>query len=236
MDREVDCQRKENKIIEMNYFALPSVSNSNLIALRKAFYLAEETFDPSQVYKFGSLVDAMLTEPNRVNYWYFSLDEDGKQVYYTPEEFELAKALTKQCMKDPIIVQFVNSGQSQHVIERLMKFTFEGNEYEIMGRCKFDSLLPKIKTGLSYKTTACTTRKAFIQSIEHFHYDQQEAWYMDLAEIDRDWIKAVSKNTKEIFTVAVQRGDELYERGRQKYSLWAYKWLMFVDGFKEEMA
>jgi hypothetical protein len=216
----------------MNYFNLPSVSNSDLLALRKAFYSYEEVFDPSQVYRFGSLVDAMLTEEHRVNHFHFTLEENGKQITFTPGEFEMARAMAKQCKLDPVMKVFIDSGSNQHIFERKLKFYFDGEEHEIEARCKFDSIKIDRGIGCSYKTTACTTRKSFMESIEHFHYDQQEAWYMDIAGIDRDFICAVSKKTKEVFKVAVQRGDELYERGREKYSLWAYRWLLFVDGLK----
>lgn len=217
----------------MNYFSLPSVSNSDLNALRKAYYCSEDAFDPAEVYKFGNLVDAMLTEPERVNYWYFTLEDNGAQITYTPTDFELAKAMTKVCLKDPVIAAFIAQGSGQYIFDRLLPFQFEGNDYQIQARCKFDSIKMAQKIGCSYKTTSCTTRKSFIESIEHFNYDQQEAWYMDIAEIDRDFICAISKKTKEVFKVAVQRGDELYERGRQKYSFWAYRWLMFVEGFNQ---
>lgn len=218
----------------MTYFALPSVSNSDLIALRKAFYCFEETFDPAEVFKFGNLVDAMLTEPERVNYFYFTLEEFGKQISYNPSDFELAKAMVRNCKADPVIKAFMQSGQGQKVCKELLKFQFDGQDYEIQARCKFDSVRPAISTSVDYKSTGCTTRKSFIESIEHFNYDQQAAWYMDVGKVNRHWIIGISKKTKEIFKFAIERGDETYKCGVSKYSFWAYRWLMFIEGFKNQ--
>jgi hypothetical protein len=54
---------------------------------------------------------------------------------------------------------------------------------------------------------------------------------MDLAKIDTFWIIAISKKNGQIFKHAIKRGDPTYESGRRKYSLWAYRWLLFVDSF-----
>lgn len=215
----------------MNYFLLPEVSNSNLIDLRRAFY-AEEYRDLSEVYKFGNLVDAMLTESHRVDSVQLRLEDDGEWIEFTPHEFLLAQSLTVKAEQDPIIRAFIHGGESQRVFTNILQFIHDGDEYIIPARCKFDTIKQAIKTGADYKTTACTTLKAFIASIEFFNYDQQAAWYMDIAGTDRHWIIGISKKTKEIFKFAIQRGDAIYERGRKKYSFWAHLWLQLVEGFK----
>lgn len=214
------------------YFSLPSVSNSELQALRRATNALPNPFEDIQgSLHFGSLVDAMLTESHRCNHFYYTLQDEPKPITFTPTEWELALWMYKQALKDPIIKEFVNSGSGQHVFSKPLTFNYEGFDYTIEGRCKFDSIKQAISTGVDYKTTACATRKSFIESIEFLNYDQAGAWYMDLAGIDRFWILGISKKTKEVFKFAIQRGDEVYERGRGKYAFWAYRWLMLLDGF-----
>lgn len=214
------------------YFSLPSVSNSELQALRRATNAIPNPFEDIQdSLNFGSLVDAMLTEPHRVNHYHFILEDNGRQITFTPTEWELAITMYKQALKDAVIKVFVGSGSGQHVFSRALTFEYDGEQHIIQGRCKFDSIKQSIRTGVDYKTTACATRKSFIESIEFLNYDQASAWYMDLAEIDRFWILGISKKTKEVFKFAMQRGDEIYERGRAKYAFWAYRWLLLLDGF-----
>jgi hypothetical protein len=220
----------------MTYFSLPCVSNSDLIALRKAFYCFEETYDPAEVFKFGNLVDAMLTEEHRVNYFYFTLQDSDQVINYAPSEFGLAKAMVKRCKADPVIKAFIAMGHGQKVFSEMLRFSFDGVDYEIKARCKFDSIITPIKTSVDYKSTGCTKRKSFIESIEHFNYDQQGAWYMDVGGSDRHWIIGISKKTKELFKYVIERGDETYKRGVSKYTFWAYRWLMFVEGFKTDTA
>lgn len=214
------------------YFLRPEVSNSELQSLRRAYYNVPDP-DLEQVFKFGNLVDALLTTPTLVSMvegCYQLMDDDGI-IRFTRDETFLAYRMYKACLVDPVIREFIRHGSGQHVFTRDLLFTYEDAEYTIKARCKFDSIYPAIRTGVDYKTTSCTTRKAFIASIEHFNYDQQAAWYLDTAGTDRHWIIGISKKTKEIFKFAIQRGDETYQRGRSKYSFWSRVWLMLFENF-----
>lgn len=212
------------------YFLRPEVSNSELLALRRAYYSVPDP-DLEQVYRFGSLVDAMLTEDGRVDYILHQLHDDDEIINYTGAEFVLATSMVDACKVDPVIRAFIEGGRSQHIFIKTIGFTYDGEEYQIKGRCKFDSIKKSIKTGADYKTTACTTRKACLAAIDYFNYDQQGAWYMDLAGTDRHWIIFISKKTKQVFKFAIERGDAVYEQGRRKYSFWARVWLMLFENF-----
>jgi hypothetical protein len=210
------------------YFTLPEVSNSNLKELKSSYYV-ETPRDLAAVFAFGSLVDALLTEPWKVDYRSCSLNDDGWIIPFTKADFELAVKLVQYLKADPLIKLFLDTMVGQYIFRRTLVFTYEGGEYRIRGRCKFDLFSRAYLFGLDFKTTACTTLKAFRESIEFLDYDQAAAWYMDLAKIDRFWIVGISKKTGEIFKYVIQRGDETYERGRAKYSLWAYRWLTLID-------
>lgn len=215
------------------YFNRPEVSNSDLKALaRMLAAIPDNRDDLEDIFNFGSLVDALLTEAYRVNHEERSLSlETGGKVYFEKPVFDLAKKLAANLKKDRVVSLLIDNMVGQYIVARTLKFTYDDEEYEIKGRCKFDGLAKKFRTGCDYKTTSCTTRKAFVESIEFFDYDQAGAWYMDLARIDRFWIIGISKKTGEVFKYAIERGDETYRRGRDKYARLAYKWIMLIANF-----
>jgi hypothetical protein len=216
-----------------NYYLLPAVSCSDLKSLLLAFYAVPDRREALQdTFNFGSLVDAMLTEPHKVDHKRKALIEDtGNVIYFDEVTFRSALKLAEAMRKDPIVAQLLAVSAGQYVFTRRLSFEYEGDIYEIPARCKYDLFSKPFRTGADFKTTACTTLKAFRESIDFFYYDMGAAWYMDLAKIDTFWIIAISKKNGQIFKHAIKRGDETYESGRRKYSLWAYRWLLFVDSF-----
>lgn len=220
----------------INYYTMSEVSNSDLKSLKKVLYgIGESKADLEKAYAFGSLVDAMLTEPHRCNHAYRTMiDENFFTVIYDFETWEHAVRLVDGCRKDPLIAQLVKNMIGQYIFKRTLQFEHDGDIYNIKARCKFDGLNKVLKTSVDYKTTACTTRKQFIESIYHFDYDQQGSWYMDIARIDYHWIAGISKKSGEIFKFAMQRGDDTHKGGCAKYQFLAYKWVTLIDGFKHE--
>lgn len=223
-----------------DYFQRKEVSNSDLLSLRRAFFgMRDPSEDMAEVFNFGNLVDAMLTEPWRLgdsHYGDFTLNLDNEMIAFQYSDWKLAESMAAQAALDPVVRHFIKAGSHQHVFTGSLTFEYENDPYTIEGRCKFDTINLDISTGADYKTTGCTTRKACLASIDHFGYDQATAWYMDLAGIDRHWLIFISKKTKEVFKFAIERGDETYLRGLNKYSYWAHKWLMLIDQFPRELS
>lgn len=215
----------------MNYYKLPQVSNSDLSALMIAFYcIVRQNLDAA--FAFGTLVDALLTDRNKVDFVTRRVTEDdGNVIQYDEEIFRLGQQLADNLHKDPVVRGLIDASTPQYIFARRLKFQYDGEEYEIDGRCKFDLFSRTFKIGTEFKTTSCTTEKSFIESIEHFDYDRAAAWYMDLARIDRMWIIGISKKNGKIFKFAIVRGDETYMRGLRKYSLWAYRWVTYCTSF-----
>lgn len=220
----------------MNYYSLAEVSNSDLSALKKKIFgLGESERDLTKAYAFGSLVDAMLTEPKRCNYVASTLlDENYNLVVYDFETWDHAKRLVDVCMRDALVSKLVKNMIGQYVFRRTLNFNYDVDQYHIKARCKFDGYNKMFSVGVDYKTTSCTTRKQFIDTIEHFDYDRQAAWYMDLARIDFHWIIGISKKTGEVYKYAIQRGYDAHRSGVEKYQYLAYKWVTLIDGFKYE--
>lgn len=219
----------------MNYYQRPEVSNSDLTALARQYNaVPDNRAELEDIFNFGSLVDAMLTEDWRVDHFRGQLHEEGGQIItYDPDTYAQAVRLADGCKKDPVIAAIIKQMVGQYVFIRSLGFTFEGEDLEIRARCKFDAYGKSLSMGADYKTTSCTSRKQFREAISFFHWDRQAAFYMDLARIERHWIIGVSKKTGEIFKHAIQRGDETYNVGRIKYSFWAYRWKILIEPFAD---
>lgn len=216
-----------------SYFNLNAVSNSNLKELEKMFYVKPDNREGLQeIFNFGSLVDALLTEAWRVNWSTRELHlETGELVFFDVEAFELAKKLVALMKADRVISRLLDCMISQYVFMRTLTFEYEGTEHQIKARCKFDGFSKLFKIGVDYKGLSVTSEAQFLTAVDFFDYDQQAAWYMDLAGIDSHWIIAISKKNGKIFKLAIKRGDEIYLRGRAKYSKWAYRWIMLIENF-----
>jgi len=217
----------------INYFDLPEVSSSDLGALKRTFYgLPDNRAELIKVFNFGSLVDAMLTERYLLYPVVMGLRTlDGQMVYFTLEDWKLAERLAATLAEDPVIRRLLPMAVGQYIFRRTLDFIYEGEVYQIRGKCKFDLYARGIKTGLDFKTTAATTRAQFIESIDFLDYDKQAAYYMDLGRVDQYWIAGISKKNGKIFKVAIERGDATHKAGVAKYTVWARRWVMLIDPF-----
>jgi hypothetical protein len=219
----------------INYYDLPEVSSSDLGALERMFY-DRERGDLEEIFNFGSLVDAMLTERELLRYEACALIQPGKMdILFSPIVWRQAEKLADYLRKDPLVMLMLPHAKGQYIFRRTLCFQYEGDEYKIRARCKFDLLAKPFKVGLDFKTTSAKSLKEFVGAIEHFDWDRQAAWYMDLARINYHWIVGVSKKTGEVFKYVVERGDATHTRGVQKYSVWAYRWLILVEPFEKQL-
>lgn len=209
------------------YYARPEVSNSDLSALEFYFMNKEQAYDLAQAYRFGNLIDAMITEPHRVDH--LSLLVDGEQ--FTRDEWEKAKHMMKAFFADPVCKQFHSLASGQSVMTKVMHMEYQGIEFALPVRCKWDLWMEVMGYGADIKSTTCTTQKQFEDSVRYFNYDKQRAWYMDIAGSDRDMLIGISKVNFKIFKVPISRGDALYNSGREKYLEWAFKYWCLFDGF-----
>ena len=95
------------------YFLRKEVSNSDLTELKNFLYPRTQYGDKEKAFKFGTLIDAMITEQDRVNYYKLTVDD----VVYTKEDFELAtemkKALRMEARKDQFLAQVLEKSDTQ---------------------------------------------------------------------------------------------------------------------------
>lgn len=210
------------------YYDRSEVSNSDLSQLLDK----EQLYSLEAAYRFGNLIDALITEPERCDH--LNRRVDGEQ--FTKEEWDLAYAMLKAWRKDELCMMFSRLGVGQKVFTHdAFNIEYMGVEFSLPVRCKFDLWVGNLNFGADVKSTVATTQSAFENSIVHFDYERQAAYYMDLSKSDKFLFAGISKKPPhKIFKVAVKRGDALYNSGKQKYSELAFKyWSLYMNFFEE---
>lgn len=210
------------------YYFRDEISNSDLSWFQKLFLPQEVIYDLEAAYAFGTLIDCMITEPFKVNYFKYTCA--GYQ--HTKEAFALAERMKASFYRDPLCKLMADNSEFQKIsIDKNFKITFEGTTIHLPVRCKWD-LFSKPKLGMSgdIKSTTATTEKQFITACDYFQYFRQRSFYMDIEGCDKDLLIGISKVNCEVFKVPIVRGGEYYNRGKQQYSELAVSyWSMFGD-------
>lgn len=211
------------QINDTNYRSFPAVSNSDLTWLQK-YWMPEDRFvDLQKAYANGTLIDAMITEPDRVDF--FKLRVKGEDYLYSADEFESAKEMKKAFYNDPFCASFVKQCKFQHIsYVPDFKVKYDGLEFSLAAKCKWDLFRTDIDLGGDIKSTACTTQKQVEEALRYFQYDRSRAWYMDLENRNNDILIFISKVNYKIFKVPIKRNDQLFKEGKAKYEMLAFDW------------
>lgn len=207
------------------YYKRSEVSNSDLTELKNLLHPRLQFGDKEAAFRFGTLVDAIITEPERVNYYRFTVDD----VQYTEDEFlhaqEMHKSLRMEARNDQFLAKVLEIAETQRfMVNKQQRFEYGGLPFTIDTRCKWDWFLPVMNFGGDLKTTFATSQKQFDEAVDFFDWDRSRAWYMDIAGSDRDFIYAISKQNGCVFKKFINRGDEIYNRGRDKYEELAFQY------------
>lgn len=210
------------------YYSRPEISNSDLSWLQSYFMNREQLHDLTEAYRFGNLIDALITEPSRCDHMRFRVDQEQ----FTQFEWACARKMLTAFREDPFCMQLLKHSEGQKVVARSMQLMYEGVEFELAMRCKFDlNAKNTLKISADIKSTTATTQAQFEAAIKYFDYDKQAALYMDLDDIDKHMLIGISKKNFKVFKVPIKRGDELYNSGREKYLEWAFKYWYLFEGF-----
>lgn len=212
------------------YYQRSEVSNSDLTELKNLLYPRTQYGDKEKAFKFGSLVDAMLTEPERVRYDKHTVDD----VLYSGEDWELAQAMIKslrmEARHDPLIKYALEQSDKQKfMVNKNQKFQYGNFEYTLDTRCKWDFWFSAMGFGGDLKTTFASSQKQFNEAIDFFDWDRSRAWYMDIAGSKQDFIVAISKKNQQIFKATIKKDGTLYKRGKEKYEELAFRWWMLIS-------
>lgn len=211
------------------YYSHPYVSNSDLSWLKKYWQPENIVYDLEKAYRFGALIDCMLTEPNKVNYFKHTCAGYA----YSKEEFELAEQMKKAFLRDPFCKQLFDYSDCQKISMREgFEINHDGFCFKLNVRCKWDFYaLSKIGMTGDLKSTTATTQKQFEEACYHFEYFRQRAWYMDIANVKHDVLIGVSKVNQKVFKVPITRGDDKYNTGKKQYEELAFRWWYLFSDF-----
>ena len=209
------------------YYSRPEVSNSDLSALEKYFMPQQRIIDLEKAYAFGSLIDAMITEPTKLDYFKFTCE--GYQ--HTAEDFERAKQMKKSFLADPFCQQMIKQCTFQKVsIVKDFQIEYNGFKFSMPARAKWDLFCESFDMGGDIKSTTATTQKQCEDLVRYFNYDRSRAWYMDLENRKNDILIFISKVNFKVFKVPVKHGGAIYNEGKAKYQELAFRyWYLFGD-------
>lgn len=193
-----------------NYFDIPAVSNSKLTELK--LQLAGRDFmDLTEAFYFGSLFDAVTTEPYRIDPFLKTLDGIPVDI----GKYELAKKMAKVLRANETVKDILSkNAQMQKVSIKDRELDWNGVKFDMRCKCKWD-FFGAISGDI--KTTAATTQKGFEDACEYLDYYRSRAWYMDIEGTNKDLIIGISKKNLKIFFLPIRRGDKYYEKGLSQY-------------------
>lgn len=214
-------------VVQDDYYGRPEVSNSDLSWIKKYWMPQGQVIDLEKAYKFGTLIDCMITEPHKVNYFNFTC----AGYFYTKEDFEKAELMKKSFYNDPLCANMAKQSSFQKIsVREQFMITYAGFTFSLPVRCKWDLFIEHFDMAGDIKSTTATTQKQFEDAVRYFDYDRQRAWYMDIEGRNNDILIGISKVNYKIFKVPIKRGDDLYNSGRDKYQELAFKyWYLFGD-------
>ncbi len=213
------------------YYNRSEVSNSDLTSLKQLLHPRMQFGDKEAAFRFGTLVDAVITEPERVNYYRLTVDD----VQYDDDEFrhaqEMYKSLKAEARHDQFLATVLAKSDTQRfMVNKSQQFKYSNFVFSLATRCKWDWFLEDYGFGGDLKTTFASSQKQFDEAVDFFDWDRSRAWYMDIAHSDRDFIYAISKKNCNIFKKFIKRGDAIYNRGKEKYDELAFHyWLLDLN-------
>lgn len=211
------------------YYSRSEVSNSDLSALKNYFMPKDYVMDATAAYRFGNLLDAMVTESHRCDHYRMRVDNEQ----FTSEEWHKALKMKEAFFKDVQAATLHKLCSGQAVKVREVEIEYEGFKFSIPMRCKYDLWSDHIKYGADLKSTTATTQAQFEAACEYFDYDRQRAVYMTIAQCDKDILIGVSKINNKVFKIHINKETEFYQRGLEKFKELAFQWWTLFGDVKQ---
>lgn len=210
------------------YFAMDGVSNSTLSYIKNYFTPNLFQMDKDirdKAYAFGTLIDALITEPEKVNHF----NRTVGRLDFNKQEFETALRMKDACLSDPFCAEILPLCEFQRVsVVEQFAIDHDGIEFSLKAKCKWDIFVEGFDLSGDIKSTSATTQQEFENAVNFFDYDRQRAWYMDLEHRSNDILIGISKVNYKVFKVPVKKGSNLYNSGRAKYQELAFKyWYLY---------
>ena len=212
------------------YYGRPECSNSDLSILNKYWQPFQIIYDIEAVQNFGTLSDCMITDVQRLDFFKYTC----AGVQHSKAEFIQAEEIKKTFFRDEFCrLLHSNSDLQRMEVNEAFPITYAGFTFYLPMRMKAD-FDAKDKLGIiaDLKTTAAETQKEFQKQVREFEYHRQAAVYMDLRNVDRFVIIGISKKNFRLFKVTIERGDEMYTAGRERYEELAFRYFTLFHHFQ----
>lgn len=208
-----------------DYFAHPYCSNSALSKLGRQLGLFPElNIDTYNAYRLGSLFDAEVTEPDKldlINNRIF-----GTEYTFTQDEYRNIKRMHQALKSDNMYQSFMrcNPEMQKEIYTPSFPFEYEGFSFTINMKAKLDFFVPGIVSDL--KSTATTSQKQFESAFLQFGYPRQMVLYCRLTGARKAIVFGVSKENHKVFIITMQEGDKLWRTGKKELNHLAFKYHM----------
>ena len=151
--------------------------------------------------------------------------EEGTQQQDSPVTEVDLQQLHFPEVDDAFLAKVLEIADTQRcMVNKQQQFEYGGFVFTLDTRCKWDWFLDLFGFGGDLKTTFASTQKEFDEAVDFFDWDRSRAWYMDIAHSDRDFIYGISKKNCCVFKKFINRGDAIYNRGREKYEELAFQY------------
>jgi len=230
---EIQDGKMRQVVVECNYYARPEVSNSDLSKLQRMLRGEPAELTIGSGIRMGRIVDALVTEPERANVYACTIDGEHVSEGEMRHGCWLVEQLHAAAKDDPFLALTLKSASTQVVSSNTaMDIDYCGFHFTLPTRCKWDWWFDAPHFGGDLKTTSAATESELDSAIDHFDWDRSRAWYMDIVGSDRDFIYAISTRTGKVMRRMIQRGDPMYERGREKYQYLAFMWWCLFSELK----
>lgn len=220
------------------YFGRPEISNSDLSALKNLLYPREEIGDKTRAYANGTLLDNMITEIDKVDFYNLTVQYCDYQ--FSQLEFDTAKKMKAAYLKDSFCKMLNDAADYQAItVNHNFDIEYNGFKFQLSAgvRCKWDLLVRAWQMGGDIKSTAAKTHDQFVAACHHFDYFRSRAWYMDLEGINKDVLIGISKHNFQVFKIFIDKtapltspARQLYELGKAQYQELSFKYWMLFDG------
>lgn len=209
------------------YYLLPQCSNSDLSAVDKLFRPPSFEMDFEDALRFGTLVDALITEMEAVDVYKRKVHD----YIYKPEEMELAYEMKKAFYRDPTCAAFAKLSEFQKISVGDIEFEWAGFKFKISCRSKWDGWMPALKHGYDIKTTTATTQSQFEDACDYFGYYRSRVFYSKLENTKKDMLIGISKVNNKVFKIPIIENDKYWKKGLEQANELAFNYWMCFDGF-----
>jgi hypothetical protein len=185
-------------IPEEQYHASPGVSVSRLKRFAQAAAKAHVAQSETTALRFGTLIHAVLLEPNTVEarYWVTDLDRlDPRSANYKAEveranglelvkraDFESALRLRDAVLAQPIARDILAPGA---LVEQ--SFYWRDDETGLLCRGRTDLVRPEWRALVDIKSTQDASSRSFARTVAEYKYDWQSIYYQDGWSLAADW-------------------------------------------------